>query len=181
MLFRVYTTALLQLPPKFGYKSIQPPTPGTQAFATQKKICFSIVIAGYLIWTSLQAYIGAPENFYQLLGVMPDADDATLKTAFRNFARYNHPDRVGQQGEARFIAARDAFDTLKSSTKRYAYDRFGPDVVKWVADCTTISDYIEKGLLASCGFYIVSAVAMVLYAIFGQSGFGAFVSKSFLI
>ena len=86
---------------------------------------------------------------------------------------------MGQSGEARFIAARDAFDTLKSSTRKFAYDRFGPDVIGWAADCTTVTDYLERGLMASCGFYIVSAVAMALYAIFGQSGFGAFVSHLF--
>lgn len=180
VLLRIYRSAQVSLPPRFGYLPSQPPPPGTPAYAIQQRICFSVVIVGYLIWTAIQAYIGAPENFYQLLGVMPEADEATLKTAFRNFARYNHPDRVGQSGEAKFIAARDAFDTLKSSTRRYAYDRFGPEVTKWVAECTTVSDYIERGMMASCGFYIVTAVAMILYAIFGQSGFGAFVSDNFI-
>ncbi|CAG8622992.1 16268_t:CDS:1 [Acaulospora colombiana] len=178
LLLRVLRHAQVVVPPLLGFKPQTPPPPGSPGYAVQQRISFSVVILLYLIYTSIQAYIQAPPNFYELLGVFPDVDESTLKAAFRNFARYNHPDRVGASGEQRFIASRDAFDTLKSSTKRFAYDRFGPEVVSWAAECTTVGDYLERGLMASSGFYLVSTVAMLLYAIFGQSGFGAFVSST---
>lgn len=174
LLLRTFRQLQASPPPFLGIKPRQPPPLNSPGYALQQRISFSIIIFAYLLYTAIQAYLQAPPNFYELLGVLPNVDEGTLKTAFRNFARFNHPDRVGPSGEARFIAARDAFDTLKSSTRRFAYDRFGPDVIGWAADCTTTTDYLERGLMASCGFYIVSAVAMVLYAIFGQSGFGAF-------
>lgn len=62
-------------------------------------------------------------NFYELLGVGPDADETALKQAFRSFARRNHPDRVGSQGEALFVEIRDAYEALKDPVKRFAYDR----------------------------------------------------------
>ena len=34
-----------------------------------------------------------------------------------------HPDRVGVQGQARFVEVRDAYESLKHPVKRYAYDR----------------------------------------------------------
>ncbi|KAG8810383.1 hypothetical protein FRC17_002953, partial [Serendipita sp. 399] len=169
-----YHRLQVALPPRLGIKTSYPPPPNTPAFRLQQRISFSVVILLYLIYTSVQAYLQAPPNFYQSLGVSPEVDEGTLKAAFRAFARFNHPDKVGPSGEARFIEARNAFDTLRDSTKRFAYDRFGPDVLSWASECTTVGDYIERGLMASCGFYIVTAVAMILYAIFGQSGFGAF-------
>ena len=64
-------------------------------------------------------------NFYQILGVSPNVDENGLKLAFRAFAKRNHPDRpeVGKEGEALFIAVRDAFDALKDPAVRFAYDR----------------------------------------------------------
>jgi hypothetical protein len=129
-----------------------------------------------LLSTTVQSYLQAPPNFYALLSVSPSVDEPTLKSAFRIYAKVNHPDRVGVQGEQKFIEARDAFDVLKSGIRRWAYDRFGPEVIGWEKECTSVGDYLERGLMASCGFYIVTAIVMVLYAIFGQSGFGAFVS-----
>ena len=176
MLLRTYRH-LQSSPPAFlGLRPRQPPPINTPGYALQQRISFSVIILAYLLYTSIQAYSQAPPNFYELLGVRPDVDEGTLKTAFRVFARHNHPDRVGTSGESRFIAARTAFDTLKSDRLRFAYDRFGPDVIGWSSECNSIADYLERGLMASCGFYIISAAAMILYAIFGQSGFGAFVS-----
>ncbi|KAG8809292.1 hypothetical protein FRC19_005325 [Serendipita sp. 401] len=174
ILLNTYRNLQVTLPPRLGMKPSHPPPINTPAYRIQQRISFSIVILIYLVYTSAQAYLQAPPNFYQSLSVSPGVDEGTLKAAFRAFARFNHPDKVGPSGEARFIEARNAFDTLKDSTKRFAYDRFGPDVLSWASECTTMGDYIERGLMASCGFYIVTAVAMVLYAIFGQSGFGAF-------
>ena len=62
-------------------------------------------------------------NYYEQLGVGPLADDSALKSAFRQFAKKNHPDRVGPQGEARFMEVRTAFDAIKNPTTRFAYDR----------------------------------------------------------
>lgn len=64
-------------------------------------------------------------NLYETLGVYPTADDTALKTAFRQFAKKNHPDRVGPQGESLFMEVRDAYDALKNPITRFAYDRSG--------------------------------------------------------
>ena len=64
-----------------------------------------------------------PPNFYELLDVSPMADEAILKVAFRQFAKKNHPDRVGAQGETLFMEVRSAFDALKNPITRFAYDR----------------------------------------------------------
>ncbi|MCH9698538.1 MAG: molecular chaperone DnaJ [Gammaproteobacteria bacterium] len=68
-----------------------------------------------------------PADYYQTLGVSRDADDATLKKAFRKLAMKHHPDRNqgNQQSEEKFKAAKEAYDVLSDPQKRAAYDRFG--------------------------------------------------------
>lgn len=77
----------------------------------------------YLATTSVYSCVAMPPNFYEILGVSPEADDQVLKLAFRTFARRNHPDRVGPQGAPLFIAVRDAYEALNHPVKRFAYDR----------------------------------------------------------
>lgn len=66
-------------------------------------------------------------DFYELLEVEREADDATLKASYRKLAMRWHPDRNPGDGEAeaRFKAISQAYDCLKDPQKRAAYDRFG--------------------------------------------------------
>jgi DnaJ like chaperone protein len=45
-----------------------------------------------------QAAAGETIDPYQVLGISRDADEATIKSAWRNLARENHPDRLIAQG-----------------------------------------------------------------------------------
>src|SRR5688500_15230499 len=66
-------------------------------------------------------------DYYELLQVARDADDRTIKSAYRKLAMECHPDRNGGcvDAEARFKAISEAYDCLKDPQKRAAYDRFG--------------------------------------------------------
>ena len=66
-------------------------------------------------------------DYYELLQVSRDADDRTIKTAYRKLAMECHPDRNGgcPNAEAKFKAISEAYDCLKDPNKRAAYDRFG--------------------------------------------------------
>jgi molecular chaperone DnaJ len=66
-------------------------------------------------------------DFYELLEVSRDADETTLKSAYRKMAVRYHPDKNPgcQDSEARFKAINQAYDCLKDPQKRAAYDRFG--------------------------------------------------------
>ncbi|EJD51327.1 chaperone J-domain-containing protein [Auricularia subglabra TFB-10046 SS5] len=134
---------------------------------------FALVVAAYLAYNVFQASVSTPPNLYQILGVPTSADDGQLKTAFRNFARKNHPDRAGPKAEPLFIMVRDAYDGLKHPVKRFAYDRFGPDIFKW-DNCATPRDYVNTGLLASCGFYIGSTFFMMVFWLFGSRDSGSY-------
>ncbi len=66
-------------------------------------------------------------DFYELLEVSRDADERTLKSAYRKLAMKYHPDRNpgDAECEAKFKAISVAYDCLKDPQKRAAYDRYG--------------------------------------------------------
>lgn len=65
-------------------------------------------------------------DYYDVLGVPRDSDDATIKKAFRRLARELHPDVCDEPdaGE-RFKEVVEAYEVLSSSERRQLYDRFG--------------------------------------------------------
>ncbi|MCJ9429853.1 molecular chaperone DnaJ [Kordiimonas marina] len=67
------------------------------------------------------------QDYYELLGVSRDVDDAALKKAFRKLAMQYHPDRNPDNAEAeqKFKEINQAYDVLKDKDKRAAYDRYG--------------------------------------------------------
>jgi molecular chaperone DnaJ len=66
-------------------------------------------------------------DYYALLGVPRDAEDAAIKKAYRKLAMQFHPDRNGgdRAAEARFKEITEAYDVLRDPDKRRAYDRYG--------------------------------------------------------
>ena len=63
------------------------------------------------------------KDYYKVLGVARDADDAEIKRAFRKLARKYHPDvATGVEAEARFKEVNEAYEVLKNPEKRAEYD-----------------------------------------------------------
>jgi len=52
---------------------------------------------------------------------------------------------VHAAAEAKFVTLKTAQDTLCNPVRRFAYERFGPDVLKW-QNCKTIRDFLVTGL-----------------------------------
>ncbi len=66
-------------------------------------------------------------DYYEVLGVGRDADDQSLKSAYRKMALKFHPDRNPGDGKAEesFKEAAEAYSVLTDPQKRAAYDRYG--------------------------------------------------------
>ena len=69
----------------------------------------------------------AKEDYYQLLGVSKSASAEEIKKAYRKKAVQYHPDKNPDdpEAEAMFKKIAEAYEVLKDSDKRAAYDRFG--------------------------------------------------------
>ncbi len=71
---------------------------------------------------------GPVKDYYDILGVSRKASEADIKKAYRRLARKYHPD-VSKEPDAaqRFKEMKEAYDVLRNSEKRAAYDQFGHD------------------------------------------------------
>jgi molecular chaperone DnaJ len=71
--------------------------------------------------------MSATRDYYDVLGVPRDADDASIKKAFRRLARELHPDVNSHDPDAeeKFKQAAEAYEVLSDPDRRATYDRYG--------------------------------------------------------
>ena len=105
-------------------------------------------------------------DYYTVLGVPRDADEAEIKKAYRRLAMQHHPDRVAagdkQAAEEKFKEITEAYEVLRDPEQRATYDRFG-----------------EGGLRRGAGagfahFDLSEALNIFLRDLGGLGGFDAF-------
>ena len=72
--------------------------------------------------------MAAKRDYYEILGVSRDADDAAIKKAYRRLAKKYHPDtNAGNAAaEEKFKEATEAYSVLSDEKKRKLYDQYGP-------------------------------------------------------
>lgn len=72
------------------------------------------------------------KDYYEVLGVARDADDTTIKKAYRKLAMKYHPDRNpdNKEAEEKFKEVGEAYEVLSNADKRAAYDRMGHEAFK---------------------------------------------------
>ena len=71
-----------------------------------------------------------PRDYYEVLGVPKDADQDTIKRAYRKLARENHPDvskDPKEVAEEKFKDISEAYEVLSDEEKRRIYDQYGHD------------------------------------------------------
>ncbi|WP_444910941.1 DnaJ C-terminal domain-containing protein [Microbulbifer sp. TRSA005] len=66
------------------------------------------------------------KDYYKILGLERNADQAEVKRAYRKLARKYHPDVSSEKdAEERFKEVNEAYEVLKDPEKRAAYDQLG--------------------------------------------------------
>lgn len=152
-------------PPQIAYENGR-----AQSHARRARV---LLIAGYLIYTLSSIYWaqghGASQNYYSLLGIsraVVEADGASaVKSHWRRLARVYHPDKVGKQGEQFFVELRKGVDVLENEGKRWAYERFGDDVINW-GKLVTNREFLMRGVQQSVAFYVFAAGSIIMIGFF---------------
>jgi DnaJ-class molecular chaperone len=77
-------------------------------------------------------------DYYDVLGVAPDAGAEEIKRAYRQLARRYHPDISGDDRATAFLEVRRAFEVLNDPARRRSYDAGLRGVTggqaEWLAD-----------------------------------------------
>ena len=71
--------------------------------------------------------MAAKRDYYDVLGIKRDADEAAIKKAYRKLAKKYHPDSNGGEpsAEQKFKEVTEAYTILSDPEKRKLYDQFG--------------------------------------------------------
>lgn len=108
------------------------------------------------------------EDYYQILGVAPEADLESIRSAFRSKAHDYHPDGLGEASEAvrnlaeeQMKAVNRAYETLGESARRRSYDKewvrvFSPPRPEVDPPCISFRD-VTPGHLQTSTFVIRNA------------------------
>jgi len=66
-------------------------------------------------------------DYYEVLNISKDANEAAIKKAFKRQAMKHHPDRNADNpdSEAKFKECKEAYEILSDAQKRAAYDQYG--------------------------------------------------------
>jgi tetratricopeptide (TPR) repeat protein len=106
-------------------------------------------------------------TIFDLLGIDPDADDETLKQAFRKAVRRTHPDLNGGDPEAsvRFRQIVVAYDALRDAKQRAARNKFPKPELQ------SLRSKLNRIVMSAA-----IAIAVATVSLLGGYGYGLFVS-----
>ncbi|KAI8963699.1 hypothetical protein F5Y11DRAFT_134775 [Daldinia sp. FL1419] len=155
------------------------PAPNSPQYAEHRRRIHILVVSLYLLYTIYEAdyEIRQDSNYYVDLGVPLSASERDIRSRFRRLAALHHPDKVMGGNEADnndfFMRLKTASETLMNPARRFAYERFGPEILDWNR-CVTIRDYIVRGGQALIPYYVFAAVGMYLLGLLGYLEWGRY-------
>jgi hypothetical protein len=153
------------------------PQPGSPKFILHRRRIHIMVVSAYLLYTIYEADrdIRRASDFYQDLGIPHSSTEREIKSRFRRLAAIHHPDKVApsSSSEGYFVHLKLAQDTLLNPAKRFAYERFGPDMLAWQRS-SSISDYVLHGLQSILPYYGAAAFAMYILGMLGFLEWGKY-------
>ncbi|OXV08531.1 hypothetical protein Egran_03706 [Elaphomyces granulatus] len=161
------------------------PQPSSPRFERHRRRIHIFVVTSYLLYTLYEAFydVRRAGDFYGALGVSPLADEKTIKSRFRRLAAQHHPDKLQQASngdgfgspgsDSLFVYLKRAQDTLLDPARRYAYDRFGPDVAER-REGQTMQDFIFTAMYKLAPEYLGGMALIILLNFTWWSQWGRF-------
>jgi hypothetical protein len=159
------------------------PAPGSARHASDRRRIQLLVVGLYLLYTIFEADYEVTRrtpSFYSDLGLSTNnPSEQQLKSAFRRLAARHHPDKTPSGSSADdagdfFMHLKVAYDTLMDPAKRFAYDRFGPEILAW-RGAAIIRDYVVRGVLHGIlPHYGMAAVAVYIMGWLGYLNFAQY-------
>ncbi|KAI1861477.1 hypothetical protein JX265_004488 [Neoarthrinium moseri] len=154
------------------------PAPNSPRFLEHRRRIHILVVSAYLLYTLYEAdyELTRSSTFYADLGVPFGASDRDVKSRFRRLAALHHPDKAGADGGdggALFMHLKTASDVLVDPARRFAYERFGPEIVAW-KHCATIRDFVLRGSQVLLPYYGAAAAVMYVLGLLGYLEWGRY-------
>lgn len=86
------------------------------------------------------------KDYYEILGVSPDADEKTIKQTYRKLARHHHPDvnPENKEAEEKFKTINEAYQALSNPEQRKKYDELRAHCSTHSRGSTRISLIVER-------------------------------------
>lgn len=132
------------------------PQPGSLRFVQHRRNILIAIYAAYFAFTIYEVDFNLQRsiNAYNVLGVPIDVDESALNSRFRRLTLRYHPDKVGPKVDRElandyYVYLKHARDIIVDPAKRFAYDRFGPDIFAQCQTCLTVKEYTDSGLLTA--------------------------------
>ncbi len=111
-------------------------------------------------------------NAYNVLGVPIDVDESGINSRFRKLTVKYHPDKVGpnidrDRANDFYVYLKHAREIIADPVKRFAYDRFGPEIFAQCQTCLTMKDYTDSALLS-----VATNYGVLLFMLVGANALG---------
>lgn len=144
------------------------PQPGSVRFVKHRRAILIAVYAAYFAFTIYEVdfNLQRSSNAYNILGVPTSVDENALNSRFRRLTVKYHPDKVGPNidrdaANNYYVHLKAARDIILDPAKRFAYDRFGPDIFAQCPSCLTVKEYTDSGLLTAGTTYGVLFIILI--------------------
>jgi len=144
------------------------PQPGSPNFIKHRRYVLMAIYFAYFAFTIYEVdfNLQRSSNAYTELGVPLDVGEAGINSRFRRLTIKFHPDKAGagvdrDQANAYFVHLKTMRDIVLDPAKRFAYDRFGPEIFGQCQSCLTVKDYVDSALLSAATSYGALLVILI--------------------
>jgi curved DNA-binding protein CbpA len=144
------------------------PQPGSMRFIKHRRYILIAIYFAYFAFTIYEVdfNLQRSSNAYNELGVPIDVDESGINSRFRKLTIKFHPDKIAagvdrDLANQYFVHLKSMRDIVLDPAKRFAYDRFGPEIFAQCRNCVIVKDYVDNALLSAATTYGALLVVLI--------------------